>query len=215
MADYPILLKLNGQRVVVIGGGKVAARKVLDLIAAGAVITLISPALHGDLMSVAQWIDVRLTRYAPGMLADLRPFLVFAATDSREVNRQIADEARDLGVLVNVTDNGSASDFTSMAAIQRDLITIAISTGGASPALSAHLREQLEAVIGEEYTTLARWLGDLRPLVQEKVKLEARRRELWQAIIASPALDHLRSGDEVGARAIIDALVQQAINDHS
>ncbi len=214
MADYPVMLKLNGRRVVVIGGGWVAARKVTDLLEVDAQITVISPTLHPILDALGNRIQHLQTVYAPGMLANLHPFLVFAATNSHEVNQQIADEAHDLGVLVSITDDGSAGDFTSMAAIRRDPITIALSTGGTSPALSVHLREQIESVVGIEYVTLARWLGDLRPLVRDQVKPEARRRELWQAIIASPALDRLRSGDQAGARAIIDALVQQAINEH-
>ena len=68
-------------------------------------------------------------------------------------------------------------------------------------------------MVGEEYAILVGWLGDLRPLVRARVKPEARRRDLWRAILASPALDRLRSGDEAGARAIIDALIAQAIQE--
>ena len=210
---YPILLNLRGRRVVVIGGGRVAARKAADLLDAGALITLISPALHPDLAALAERLDVRLTAYQPGMLADLRPLLVFAATDSALGNQQVAAEARDLGLLVSLADDGSAGDFASMAAIRRGEITIGLATGGASPALAAYLREKLEAVVGEEYATLARWLGELRPLVRAQVSPEARRRDLWRAILASPALDHLRAGDEAGARAIIDQLVTQAVEE--
>ena len=185
---YPIALNLRGRRVVVVGGGAVAARKVSDLLDAGAEITLISPTLHPDLAALGARIDVRLTVYAPGMLAALRPLLVFAATDSHEVNQQVAAEARELGILVNVADEGSEGDFATMATIRRGEITIGLASGGASPALTRHLRAALEGVIGMEYDTLARWLGDLRPLVRVQVTPEARRRDLWRAILDFPGI---------------------------
>ncbi len=216
--SYPILLNLRGRLVVVVGGGRVAARKVTDLLAAGARIILISPALHPDLEALADRLEVRRVTYEPGMLTDLlqwdyEPLLVFAATDSREVNAQVMDEANELHLLVDVADAPAAGSFQSMAAIRRGKITIAIATGGASPALAAHPRAKLETDIGEEYVTLARWLGELRPKIRQRGTPDSRR-ALWRAILASPALEHLRSGDEAGARAIIDALVAEA-NDES
>jgi siroheme synthase-like protein len=211
MMTYPILIDLRGRRVVVVGGGKVAARKVMDLLDAGAQVTVISPTLHDELVALGDQIDVRLSAYTPGMIAEAHPLLVFAATDVSEVNQQVAAEARDLGILVNVTDDREAGNFMSMAAIHRGEITIGVATGGASPALAVHLREQIEAVVGGEYARLARWLGELRPLVRAQVGSEARRRDLWHAILNSPVLEHLRSGDERGARAIIDTLVADAI----
>ncbi|MEO8394485.1 MAG: bifunctional precorrin-2 dehydrogenase/sirohydrochlorin ferrochelatase [Chloroflexota bacterium] len=214
---YPILLDLQGRLVVMIGGGRVAARKVADLLEAGAQIILISPTLHPDLAALGSHIEHYQTAYAPGMMTemidwDLNPLLVFAATDSPAVNQQVADEAHDLGILVNRADNGRGHDFSSMAVIRRGDITIATGTGNSSPALAAHLRAKIEAQIGEEYTILARWLGELRPVVKAKIPPEARP-SLWRAILQSPALDHLRASDEAGARAIIDALIAAAIKE--
>lgn len=204
--SYPILLDLRDRPVVVIGGGRIAARKIAGLLEAGARVTVISPALHPQIAALGDQITVRLTAYQPGMLAELRPLLVFAATDSRAVNQQVAGEARALGILANVADEGADGDFTNMATFRRGAITIGIATGGASPALSAHLRARIEAVIGDEYAILARWLGDWRTQVRQNVPAE-KRRDLWRAILDSPALDQLRAGDEVGARAIIEALI--------
>src|SRR5258707_24777 len=121
--SYPILLDLRGRLVVVVGGGRVAARKVVDLLEAGAEIILISPTLHPDLAALVSRFQHYASVYAPGMMVemiewDLNPLLVFAATDSPEVNQHVADEAHDLGILVNRADNGSGHDFSSMAAIR-------------------------------------------------------------------------------------------------
>ncbi len=212
--SYPIMLDLQGRLVVVVGGGRVAARKVADLLEAGTQIILISPTLHPDLAALGNRIEHYQTVYVPGMMTemidwDLNPLLVFATTDSPEVNQQVADEAHDLGILVNRADHGSGHDFSSMATIRRGDITIATATGTASPALAAHLRRKIEAEIGVEYATLARWLAELRPFVKTNVP-SADRPTLWRTIINSAVLDYLRAGDEAGARAIIDTLVAEA-----
>lgn len=210
--SYPILLNLRGRRVVVVGGGSVVAHKVGDLLVAGADVTVISPLLHDELTSSIDrfaWLE---TEYAAGMLATLRPLLVFAATDVPEVNRQVAEDARALGILVNTTDDNKTGDFSNMAKIQRGDITIALATGGSSPALTAHLRERVGSVVGEEYATLARLLGEFRPLVKAQIPA-ARRAMLWQAVLASDVLAHLRDGDEAGARAMIKALITNATHE--
>ena len=217
--SYPILLDLRERCVVVVGGGAVAARKVTDLLGAGAQITVISPTLHPNLAALGDRIEVHQIGYAAGMLTnmiqwDMNLLLVFAATDSREVNDLVVEEAHSLNILVSAADDGDAdggSDFTSMATIRRGEITIAMATGGASPALAAHLRAKIGTEIGEEYATLAGWLGELRPLVRAEVASETGRRDLWRAILNSPVLDRLRAGDDAGARAMIDASVEQAI----
>jgi precorrin-2 dehydrogenase/sirohydrochlorin ferrochelatase len=207
--SYPILLDLRGRRVVAVGGGRVSARKVSDLLTAGADVTVISPALCEELAEIRDRFAWREMEYAPGMLTEIRPLLVFTATDSPDVNQQVAGDARALGILVNTTDNSKTGDFTNMATIRRGEITIGLATGGASPALTAHLHERLESAIGDEYAILARWLGELRPLVKAQVPQE-QRAALWQAILASEVLAHLRDGDEAGARAMIDALILNA-----
>ena len=211
---YPILLRLVAQHCVVVGGGGVAQRKVADLVAAGATVTVISPALTPALaaLAAARAIQLIQTVYSPGMLASLRPRLVFAATNHPEINQQIAQEARAVGALVDVVDSAGAGDFNSMTTLRHGPLTVAISTGGASPALSAHLRERVAAAVGPEYGTLARWLAELRPQVREQIPESVRRRALWRTIIDSPVLDLLRQGDEATARRMIENLVVDAVN---
>jgi precorrin-2 dehydrogenase / sirohydrochlorin ferrochelatase len=210
--QYPIALRLDGRRCVVVGGGKVAARKVPDLLAAGALVTVISPALVPSLLAASEQkrVDWQTAPYAPGMLTALRPLLVFAATDSPAVNQEIAAEAHAIGALVDTVDDADAGDFRSMAAVRRGSITIAVSTGGASPALSAHLRRQLEATIGQEYAILAAWMAELRPVIQAHLPSESARKQLWETIIASPILETLRKGNEATARQILQQLVSES-----
>lgn len=211
--SYPVMLRLQDQHIVIIGGGKVAARKTPDLLNAGARVTIISPALNPalDTLTAQGVILWQAERYTPGQIAALRPIVVFAATNSPAVNQQVAAEAHALGILVDVVDESADSDFSSMAALRRGPLTIAIATEGTSPALAAHLRRKLDKAVGEEYATLAAWLAELRPFVRENIDSETDRRALWQTIIDSPILESIRSGDEDYARAILDAILSAAL----
>jgi precorrin-2 dehydrogenase / sirohydrochlorin ferrochelatase len=211
MSGYPVLLKLTGRRVALIGGGRVATRKVRDLIETGASLVVIAPALSPALQSLWESgrIEARQTVYQPGMLSALRPALVFAATDSPEVNRQVLEEAHKLGILANAADDAQGSDFHSMAAFRRGEIIAAVSTEGASPALSRHLRGAIEGVIGEEYAMLARWMGELRPVIRARIPSDEGRAAFWRSVIASDVLTLLKHGDEDGARKTMNDLVER------
>ncbi len=212
---YPIMLNLEGRACVIVGGGAVAARKVDRLLSAGAVVKVISPELHPALVALSEnrKITVKQEIYEPGMLSNLHPMLVFAATDDVTVNQQVADEARSLGALVNgVDEHSSDRDFMSMATVQRGEITVSVSLGGASPALVAHLQRQIDKVIGEEYSTLSTWMAKARPIVQEGVKTQPERAALWRRVIESSILDTLRQGDVATAQQQFDQIIGEALS---
>jgi precorrin-2 dehydrogenase/sirohydrochlorin ferrochelatase len=211
---YPIILDLEGRTCVIVGGGEVAARKVVHLVDASALVTVISPDLHPQLLELAnaQKIMVQQAIYTSGILAPLKPFLVFAATDDEIVNQQVVEEARALGALVNVASEQGERDFINMATWQRGDITIALSSGGGSPALISHLQRQIDEVIDEEYGILSIWMAQARPSVQAGVKSQPERAALWHSILESSILDMLHQGDESNARAIFDQMIQEALN---
>ena len=138
---YPLVLELTGQPVVVSGAGKVATRKVRTLLAAGAAVTVIAPVATPALRRLKK---VRWLRrgYQPGDLRGAR--LVVAATDDLAVNRQVCTEAHRRRQLVNCAAPPDAGNFIVPALVRHGAFTIAISTGGASPAAAKALRQQLE-----------------------------------------------------------------------
>ncbi|MBZ0296272.1 MAG: bifunctional precorrin-2 dehydrogenase/sirohydrochlorin ferrochelatase, partial [Anaerolineae bacterium] len=138
------------------------------------------------------------------------PFLVIAATNQPDVNRQVYEEARALNSLINVVDAPELSDFYSMATMRRGPLTMSIASGGAAPALTAHLRQQMESSIGPEYETLAVWMAELRPEVRAHLASKTARAALWQRVIASPVLTYLHEGNFNQARAVLESLVQEA-----
>ncbi len=147
---YPITLNaLHGARVLVVGGGQVAERKVRGLLAVGASVRLISPQATAQLQAWASQgqLDWEQRPYQPQdvRLDGVLPLLVFAATDQRVVNAQVGHAARELGILCNVADAPDESTFHLPAVHRADGLTIAVSTGGSNPARAAQIRDQLAA----------------------------------------------------------------------
>ncbi|MFH2123016.1 MAG: bifunctional precorrin-2 dehydrogenase/sirohydrochlorin ferrochelatase [Pseudomonadota bacterium] len=177
MAFYPINLNISGQLCVVVGGGTVATRKITSLLACDAKIRVISPELSARLK---QFVDQDKLEWFPRvyMPGDLQgTTLAFALTDHPDVQRQIAIEAKELGIPINVGDNPNACTFQTAATIRRGDLLISVSTGGGSPALAATIRKELETQYGPEYGDLVKLLSMIRQLTvgqsssQEKQKL--------------------------------------------
>lgn len=164
MKNYTIcLIGLDARQTIVIGGGNIATRKVEGLLSAGARVRVISPLLTPELRRLvdAGEVDFLPRSYQIGDLEDA--YLVIAATDDPRTNRAVWEEARRRGCLINVVDDPPHSNFILPAVVQRGEMSVAITTGGNSPALARRLRERIEKVIGPEYGTLAELLGELRP----------------------------------------------------
>jgi siroheme synthase-like protein len=159
---YPIFLDLRGRPVVVVGGGTVAARKTRGLLAANAAVTVVSPAVSPLIQRLAKagrlkWVR---RRYRAG---DLRgAHLAVAATDDQAVNARVCAEARRRRALVNCVAPPAAGDFIVPSVLRRCGLAIAISTGGASPALARHLRRELEQYLRGDYARIAQTLRGLR-----------------------------------------------------
>lgn len=162
MSYYPILLDLEKRSALVIGGGAVAERKVRAILDCGGQATVLSPVLVSGLSDLASsgaitWWE---RDYVEG---DLEGFsLAIAATDSPTVNSQVATEACRRGILVNVVDNMTASNFIVPAFFKEDGLIVAVSTSGESPALASKLKDRLHAEIGPLWGEMARLIGEVR-----------------------------------------------------
>lgn len=202
MLTYPIcLVGLEDKRTIIIGGGDVAARKAQALVDAGASITAISPDFCSPFRALCEQTGrIKLVErpYEPGDLEGA--FLVIAATDDLEVNQAVWEEAQAGNCLINVVDDPSRCNFIVPAVVERGALKIAITTGGASPALARRLREQLECEIEPEYGLLAALLGDLRPLVIEHFEAGSPRQDAWRDLLDADLLHVLRQAGYGRAR---------------
>jgi precorrin-2 dehydrogenase/sirohydrochlorin ferrochelatase len=180
-AYYPVFLNLSERKAVVIGGGKVAERKILPLLRAGADVTVISPEITSKIEQIKKKKQVtHIPRfYRKG---DLRgAFLVIAATDSPVINEQVSREA---SCLVNVVDTPHLCNFIVPSSMIRGPLNIAISTSGVSPALSRSIRKELEKVYGCEFS---RYLRSLRKIRQDAMEIihDKKKRAAFLKCIAS------------------------------
>ena len=211
---YPILLRLQDKQVAVIGGGAVATRKVKHLLAAGARVLVISPAATDEILawSGQGQIEFMQEAYRRDMLKEHMPLLVIAATDDAGVNQIVAQDAQRIRALCNVVnDSGADSDFSNMAVLDRAPLTIALSSNGASPALTRRLKQQLEQTIGAEYGILSEWLGELRQPLPDQLQSPAARRALYQRILDSDILALLRADQPESARQIFADIVKREL----
>jgi siroheme synthase-like protein len=202
MKTYPLcLVRLEEQRTVVIGGGKVAARKTESLLEAGAIVAAISPVFSDEFEALAKNAPLeRIERsYQDGDLEGA--FLVIAATDDPQINHAIWEEARRRGCLINVVDDPQHSNFIVPAIVHRDPIKIAITTGGASPALARRLRERLETAIPPDIGDLAELLAELRPELRKRFSSAGERLRAALILIEGGLDEALRtSGRETAKR---------------
>lgn len=194
MACYPVNLRLAGRDCLVIGGGAVAGRKAASLLAAGARVTVLSPALTPSLAAFAAAGElVHISEaYRPGAIGNF--FIVICATDSAAVNSQAATEARRAGALVNVADDPEASDFTVPASVAHGDLLLTVSTGGKSPALAAQLRRELEERYGPEYGQYLTLLARLRDEIKDNLATAAGRGEFWREALDGEILALLKAG---------------------
>jgi precorrin-2 dehydrogenase / sirohydrochlorin ferrochelatase len=187
------LVRLPSRQTIVVGGGKVATRKVEGLLAAGANVKVISPVLTRELQFMLDSGEIaHLPReYQGGDLEDA--FLVIATTDDSAVNQAVWIEARSRGCLVNVVDDPVHSNFILPAVVQRDELSIAISTGGSSPALARRLRERFEELIGPEYGVLAGLMAELRPELIESFPAGEARLQAALRVVDSDILNIIQN----------------------
>jgi precorrin-2 dehydrogenase/sirohydrochlorin ferrochelatase len=210
-APYPVLLDLRRVRVLVVGGGAVATRKVEGLVEAGGRPDVVAPELTPELRDIAEreGLSCRLRPYAPGDAAGYA--LVFAATNRPEVNARVAREAAEAGALASVADAGAGSDFHVPATIRRGEVVVALSTGGASPLLSRRLRERLEVVVTPGVGRAAARLETVREEVRARwPEDEARRRAFWFDLITPDLLDSAVEGRDEEVEARISRCLSQS-----
>jgi len=204
---FPVFFDLTGQKVLVVGAGEVALRKVSLLERSGALITVVAPEIAPELVAraVSGGLQLKIREFIPEDLEGAR--LVIVATASRALNRWIAKMADARAIPVNVVDDRVASRFIVPAIIDRDPVLVAISTGGASPVLARRLRERLEALIPKRVGELALWLRKLRNSAISRLRDSQERRRFFETIVDGAASRRFIEGDVRGAERIAQLLL--------
>jgi siroheme synthase-like protein len=187
MTAYPVVLRLSGRRVLVVGGGAVAARKVEGLLVTGAAVTVVAPAVVAELRHAAARGEVEIVE-RPYRSGDLEgSWLVLTATDDDTTQQQVFDDAEAAGIWVNAADDPQRCSFFLPAVHRRDPVLVAVSTQGTSPALAAWLRDRAAAALPERLEELVATLARRRAEVQAQGR--STEDEDWPAVIEAWAED--------------------------
>jgi uroporphyrin-III C-methyltransferase / precorrin-2 dehydrogenase / sirohydrochlorin ferrochelatase len=204
---FPAFFDLNGQKVLIVGGGEVALRKISLLERTGASIIVVAPKIAPQIRARAEAgrLTLVVREFAAEDLDGAR--LVIVATSRRAVNRWIAKLSESRNIPVNVVDDREASRFIVPAIIDRDPVMVAISTGGTSPVLARRLRERLEAMIPKRIGEFAAWLRSLRTSTRRNLRNTDERRRFFEAVVDGPAARRFIEGDGQGALRIAQQLL--------
>jgi precorrin-2 dehydrogenase/sirohydrochlorin ferrochelatase len=208
MRYYPIYLDLKGRDVLVVGGGAIAEGKALQLMEAGARVTVVSPELTEALRAAADRGEIKhlIGSVAEGDLNGA--FLVISATDDRKVNEAVARAARARGTLCNVVDQPDLCDFITPALVTRGELQISVSTGGGSPTLTQRVKREVAAMIGEEYGVLLEIAAEMRAEAKDRIADFELRKEALRSFVESGALDLIRAGRREEARVLARRFLQ-------
>ncbi|MCX7034009.1 MAG: siroheme synthase CysG [Arenimonas sp.] len=207
---FPLFADLRGRRVLVVGGGAVARRKLEPLLAAGAQVVVGAPWLEPAVMEL--FVEGRIGhlagRFEPAWLDGA--WLVVAATDDGDVNREVAAAAEARRIWANVVDDLALSSYQSPARIERGPLQIAISSGGGAPMLARHLREKLETELDESLADLASLLLRERGRIRARHPRLAERRRFFETLLAGPVAERFRARDAEGALRAFNAALGEA-----
>ena len=208
MRYFPMFLDVENKPILVVGGGEVACRKVDSLLRAGANVTLVSPKVAPYLSKLVEESKLHWVQnfYSSQILS--KDYLqVWATTDNPSLNHQVYNDAKKLGVLVNVVDDLPYCDFITPSMINRGRIQIAISSGGASPVLVRNIREKLETVLPQNIGLIADFGASKRNSIKESFPTVDERRKFWERFLSSSFIE------QVTDREQLESYYQQALTE--
>ncbi len=197
---FPICLNLQDKTCLVVGGGRVAERKIASLIEYGARVKVVSNAVT---LRIEQWqqeelVQVSLRDFEAEDLEGV--WLVFIATDNRRVNGEISQLCQRMSVPANVVDNPAECDFLVPSVLQRGSLQVAVSTEGKSPAYAAQLRRELEAIITPAHGEWVDLLGEVKIYLQSQVPDISIRKKIIESIVNSDILNLILVGEKDKAK---------------
>jgi uroporphyrin-III C-methyltransferase / precorrin-2 dehydrogenase / sirohydrochlorin ferrochelatase len=210
MRQLPIFLDLNGKATVVVGGGAAAARRAEHLLNAGARVTTFAPALSGDFRELLDSSNFRHEARGPEPKDFENSSVCFVAVEDERLAAEAWTAAKGAGALVNVADRPRFCDFIMPSIVDRDPLTIAISTGGASPILGRMLKARLESLIPSGFGRLAELMGGFRAAVAKAIASPVMRRRFWETVLEGPIAERALAGDDRVAQTELARAVDRA-----
>lgn len=190
---YPVSLDVEGRLSVVVGAGKVAVRKIKQLLESGAKVRVIGEKTVKEFQDISANKNITLFRRS-FRKSDLKgAFLAIAATDDGDLNKRISDIARDNGILVNVADSPKNCDFILPSVMRRGNLTVSVSTDGHMPLLSRKVRESIESQVGTEYIVYSEIISSIRKEIYEDGNIKKKnKQEILERLCDGTLLEMLK-----------------------
>lgn len=208
MKYYPVFLDINLKKCVVVGGGEVALRKTERLLDCGAKVLVISPRLAPELAELKEKkLIAHIGAEYSGNFLD-KAALIIGATNDEKTNTEISRDARAKGIPVNIVDDPQKCDFILPALVQRGDLVMAIGTGGKSPALARHLREELEGQYGPEFEMFLNILGSLRLKMAKNAGVG---KNWFNALLTAGILEFIKAGDMQKVKEIVKEITGKEV----
>jgi len=207
MPYYPVFLDLNDKKILVVGGGEVAERKIKTLLKYNCRIYITSKKFTNSLKRLVETESIINIPFDEIETHIKDAFMVIAATNDPHVNSQIATIGKTNGVLINAVDQPADCNFIVPSIVKRGDLNIAISTGGKSPALAKRIRKELESGFGEEYGTLVDMLGLIRKKILAMGTPQAQHKEIFEKLANAKLPELIRKNDQQGLNKTLSSIL--------
>jgi len=209
---YPILVDLHGKKALVVGGGKVAQRKIETLLEHGATVQVVAKELTASLEELrrAGRIEFLGEEFSETFVDGV--FVVFAATDDTSLNRRVSRTAQQRSLLVNAVDQPADCNFIVPSVLSRGDLVIAVSTSGKSPAFARKVRVELEQSFGEEYGLFLNLMGNLRKEILRLGLSQEENKSTFEDLVTSDLLTAIREKNWDLASQIIEKVLGRPVS---
>ena len=210
MNYLPLFIETSGKKCLIVGGGKVASRKLIPILKADIIVELISPEIHEDIINLTKSSKIFTYKKRKFEKKDISDhFLIIAATNDKKTNSLVSELAKEKNILINMAEDSLSGNTLIPSVVDRSPIKIAISSGAASPILTRLIKTKLETVIPYSFSNLAKVMMEFRSKVKDRFSNIKDRRNFWEKFLDGPLSEMVLSGHEDKAKKVLDKSLEE------
>ena len=212
MSYLPLFIDVTGKKCLVVGGGKVASRKLIPILSTNMIVTLISPDIIDEIHQASNEhknLKIIKRRFNSEDIED--QFLIVAATNDTKINKEIAKISKEKNILINMAEDSISGNTLIPSVVDRDPIKIAVSSGAASPILTRLVKTKLETVIPYSFSKLAEFMMEYRSAVKKTFSKISERRNFWEIFLDGPISEMVLSGHVDKAKKALEKSLEEKV----
>ena len=212
MSYLPLFIDVTGEKCLVVGGGKVASRKLIPILSTNMIVTLISPDIIDEIHQASNEhknLKIIKRKFNNDDIED--QFLIVAATNDTKINKEIAKISKEKNILINMAEDSISGNTLIPSVVDRDPIKIAVSSGAASPILTRLVKTKLETVIPYSFSKLAEFMMEYRSAVKKTFSKISERRNFWEIFLDGPISEMVLSGHVDKAKKALEKSLEEKV----